>query len=452
MPTHRNPSSPLAPPPQPDPDDRPILDEAALVGLPGKVVNTILPYTEADAAGLLFSFLTMFGNQCGNGPYIEHGADSPDEYGTGGRHPARLFTVLTGLSGDHKLAGRKGTAIGDIERLMRLAEPEWRIDSGLQSPEALIVRLLGDEDDIDHDSRLMVIEGEFSYILRTNSLRATFPDTLRNAFDGKPLKRNLASRKKSVTVDDHHLPILGGITPRAARKLLTIDDLEDGFANRFIYPWVQKTKDVDRGIPKKTLHALVPKVREAVESAAGLALGGDVIDALLFRYHGRELPDNPVVRDSTFRQRWSGQGEKSLRGDDGEFYATCPVGLAGQVVQRRPTQVTRMALTYALANQRQPTLADLEAAWACQRYLDASAEKIWGAGTGSEDADKALKALRDGRKRSRSDIKEGVFSNNRNAVELDAIMADVLATGRVKTWEEGTGNKRTTYYQYKTGM
>lgn len=418
------------------PADRPVLDAAALYGLAGDVVKTILPYTEADAAGLLFSFLTMFGNCAGPQPFIE----------LDGIHPARLFCALVGLSEE----GRKGTAMNAIKRLFKLVDPEWhdsRIKRGIQSAEGLISRA-GDGE----DNRLMIQEGEFAWVLRTTQQRGTLSPMLINAWDGEPLEVNVKSDKGSQRVVGAHISILAGITPGRVTTLVTPDDIEDGFANRLIYPWVAQSKWLGNpGVPAAVLESLAGRVREAVEAAPALAVGNP-IDAMLFRYHGRPMPETEAARTDDYRDRWwSGPGR--LYGEDGLLRSTRPVGVAGDIIKRRVAHVTRIALIFALLDLTSTVdRHHLDAAWACMRYLNDSAVRIWGSATGNRHADKVLSALKSGRKMSRTEIHREVFSGNKSLVELDAILAAVMATGRVMHTKEGTGNRKTNYYQMKTGM
>lgn len=51
----------------PDPPSWPMLAEEALWGLPGDIVATIEPHTEADRVAVLSSLLVAFGNAIGRG-------------------------------------------------------------------------------------------------------------------------------------------------------------------------------------------------------------------------------------------------------------------------------------------------------------------------------------------------------------------------------------------------
>jgi hypothetical protein len=64
-----------------------VLPPAALHGLPGEVVNTLGPHTEADPAALLLCYLTMLGSACPR-PVFKLGLLT---------HPGRLFTRVQRL-------------------------------------------------------------------------------------------------------------------------------------------------------------------------------------------------------------------------------------------------------------------------------------------------------------------------------------------------------------------
>src|SRR5438128_1832575 len=71
----------------PPPDGWPVLDEAALIGLPGDIVKVIEPHTEADPVALLVNILVGFGNLVGSQPHFSVEFDC---------HPPRLNAVLVG--------------------------------------------------------------------------------------------------------------------------------------------------------------------------------------------------------------------------------------------------------------------------------------------------------------------------------------------------------------------
>jgi hypothetical protein len=118
----------LTTPEPPKGDAWPVMDEAAYHGLAGDFVRTVLPHTEADAAGLLMQFLVAFGSVIGNSPYYLVESD---------KHHANIYLVLVGESS----RGRKGTGAGRVREASRTADETWageRNVSGLSSGEGLI--------------------------------------------------------------------------------------------------------------------------------------------------------------------------------------------------------------------------------------------------------------------------------------------------------------------------
>lgn len=150
----------------------PVLDDAALYGLAGDVVNTLNPHTEADPVGILVQFLTAFGNLIGNNAYYQVESD---------RHHAYLFSVHVGASAK----GRKGTAGSRVRAVTKLADETWadeRTASGMSSGEGLINAVRDPVEKWDAkakqfetvdpgvtDKRLMITEPEFAGAL-SNSL------------------------------------------------------------------------------------------------------------------------------------------------------------------------------------------------------------------------------------------------------------------------------------------
>jgi hypothetical protein len=141
------------------------MDQAAYYGLPGEVLSTIAPHSEADPVALLLQFLALAGNVIGPQPYYQVESD---------QHHGNLFGVLVGASAK----GRKGTSLGRIRAVMKVADGTWsgdRLRGGLSSGEGLINEVrdpVQKWDAKEHksetvdpgvaDKRLMVVEPEFA--------------------------------------------------------------------------------------------------------------------------------------------------------------------------------------------------------------------------------------------------------------------------------------------------
>jgi hypothetical protein len=151
-----------------------VLHEAALYGLPGHLVRSIEPYTEADPAGLLLTYLAMLGSAIG---------PQPAAVADGALHPARLNVLLAGDTA----RARKGSTQANIDRIMAVAAPEWFAachQSGFGSGEGLIFSAA-------ETGTVLVVEGEFAGILAvTRRPGGTLSRVIRDAWDGRTLRIN----------------------------------------------------------------------------------------------------------------------------------------------------------------------------------------------------------------------------------------------------------------------
>ena len=95
-------------PPAPWPE----LAPEALSGLPGRLVEVIAPYTEADPVAVLAHLLVGLGNCIGATPHalVQHE-----------RHPCRLFVACVGQSAK----SRKGSAWSTPRHCLTVVDEEW---------------------------------------------------------------------------------------------------------------------------------------------------------------------------------------------------------------------------------------------------------------------------------------------------------------------------------------
>src|SRR5205807_2312813 len=143
------------------------------------------------------------------------------------RHHSNLFVVLVGDTAK----SRKGTTWGWVSRLFGKVSdwPTDRVKTGLSSGEGFIEQVSG-----RGDNRLLVIEGEFASVLQVlmrtgNTLSAQ----LRNAWDGKPL--SILTKRAPATAPDGHISFIGHITADEVHRLMTANEMGNGFANRFLW-------------------------------------------------------------------------------------------------------------------------------------------------------------------------------------------------------------------------
>lgn len=326
------------------------VDDAAYHGVLGDIVRSIAPHTEADPVGILGALLTMFGMVVGGSSYLYQG----------GKQYANIFVALIGETG----IGRKGTASDAAAEAFSLAYPNWRdhIAPGLGSGEGLTSKLSASEDHI-----AFVREGEFGHILTAMTRDgSTLSETIRNAWDHAPLGRQVANRNASTIVLDHHVGILANITEVELSQKLTSEDAANGFANRFIWLAVRRSK-------------LLPQTTPLAELAQPHA--GALADAIAFAQRENRMrfsPEAQAVWNAMYHARNS-----ILR-----------VGMFRAVTNRADPYTGRLAMLYAMLD-RTPVIdvQHLRAAMALWDYAERSALYVFGDSTGDKKADAMLAEL-----------------------------------------------------------
>jgi hypothetical protein len=304
----------------------PVLDDKALYGLAGEVVLAMLPHTEADKVALLASLLVACGNAMGRGAHMRIGAD---------RHHLNLNVGLVGETSK----GRKGMSWNLVRNLVEAADPVWaenRIMGGLSSGEGLIYavrdRRVGEDADGDpvlieagaDDKRLMVVEGEFAGPFKAMTRSGnTLSVLIRQAWDG--VKLATLTRNSPLKATDAHISVIGHITRAELLRLLSETDAHNGFANRFLWLLVRRSKELPFGGDWTGAGAkpLILGIKDAVE-------------------FGRERRE--IGWDESARGRWTEVYGKLSEGKPGLF---------GAATSRAEAQVVRLAALYAVMD-RQP--------------------------------------------------------------------------------------------------
>jgi hypothetical protein len=376
-------------------------DEAAYYGLAGRIVRALEPHTESDPVAILVQLLTAFGSAAGRGPHFQHEST---------QHYPRLNVVLVGKSSK----ARKGTSWEHVRSLMHAADEGWerrRVLSGLSSGEGLIQavrnpryekrpirqagRITGYDDELvdegEPDKRLLVIEAEFARVLQAASREgSTLSAIIREAWDSGKLS---VMTKSPVAATDAHISIIGHITGDELLKCLSRTDSANGFANRFLWLCVRRSKLLPEG-----------------GNFTGLDVSAhvrDLKDALGF---ATRMGKTALARDQDARALW-----RSVYPD---LTADRP-GRAGAVLGRAEAQVARLSLLYALLDQcGQIRREHLVAALALWDYVERSVVYIFGESTGDDLADQVIEELRAAPAGlSRSDLRDR-FQRNRSAAEL----------------------------------
>jgi hypothetical protein len=352
------------------------MSDVAFQSLAGDFVRLVLPETEADPQALLVAFLVGFGCMVGRKPFY---------YVESTRQGVNLFAVIVGDTSK----ARKGTATDRAMHILSLVDPgfmEARRRSGLSSGEGLIqaVRDAREEDvqvkdksgahrlerqvvdSGESDKRLLVIESEFGSVLQQSGREGNIlSTTLRDAWDGKPLRVLARSNKDSC--QEPHISVFGNITLEELRRMLTSNDKANGFGNRFLWCCARRSKKLPHGgqpLDDAKLRTLVISLQSALKISQTI---------------------DQVRMDAEAHAAWVTAYDLLTEGAEGIF---------GSMTARAETQVLRLATLYSLLDSSNLiSLAHLKAAQEVWAYCEESVRCIFGSALGDETADTILRLL-----------------------------------------------------------
>ncbi len=371
----------------------------ALHGLAGDIVRIIEPHSEADPAALLFSIMVLYGNVIGRSAHFVAEAD---------RHYLNLFACIVGTTSK----GRKGVSLGQVKRLF-LSDEEWvknRISQGMSSGEGLIWAVRdeqrekkrnkdGEEVEIItvsgvDDKRLTVVESEFASTIRVLRREGnTLSAIIRKAWEDGNLQA--LTKNSPAKATDAHISIMGHITKDELLKYLQDVEAANGFANRFLWACVRRSKYLPEGgqLYGVNFADITKRLDEAVE-------------------FGRNA--KVIKRDEEARELWC------------KVYPTLSdgkMGLTGSMLARAEAQVMRIACIYALLDLSDVVRFEhLTAALAVWEYCEQSAKFIFGDSLGDPAADELLKVLKQAGAEgmTRTEVNH-YFGKNKSGSELSRI-------------------------------
>jgi hypothetical protein len=381
------------------------------------MVRTISPHSESDPVAILIQFLAAAGNIIGRRCYYQVESD---------RHHANLFAVLVGPSSK----ARKGTSWGRVSAIARVADQQWAEDrrkGGLSSGEGFINEVRDEItkwnakdkawESVDPgvpDKRLMIIEPEFAGALAVMERHGnTLSPVLRKAWDGDKL--STMTRNSPLTSTGAHVSVVAHITEAELRARPTRTDTANGFANRFLFPLVKRSKE--------------------------LPFGGDLTDSEILRI-GQQLKEVIGRLPDLHRVTMTDEARKMWGNIYSKLSADKP-GMLGAVTARAEAQTVRLALIYALLDSQQRIdRPHLEAGLSVWKYCEASAEHIFGDATGDHVVDEITRALRgagaDGLTRN---ALRDLFGRHQPSERIGAALADLLARGMARSETRGIGGR-----------
>jgi hypothetical protein len=311
---------------------------------------------------------------------------------------------------------------------MEDVDPGWtseRVVGGLSSGEGLIYHVRdevrgerkGEEvvlDPGEPDKRLLAVEGELASVLKVMAREGnTLSPTIRQAWDDSRLRTLTKNNPTKAT--GAHISIIGHVTKAELLRHLSDTEAANGFANRFLWLMVRRSKELPFGgdVPQEELKELSRRLDSAIR-------------------FGRQ--PRPVRWGESAREAWT-----EVYGPLSEGKA----GLFGAVVGRAEAQTLRLATLYAVMDES-PSIEyeHLAAALALWSYAEESARYVFGDATGDPVADDIAEALRAAGDEglSRTEIRD-LFGRHKGADRINQALGLLQKLGRIHKEAVPTGGR-----------
>ena len=388
-------------------------DPACLYGLIGDVAHAGGDTTEANPFAVAANMIAFMSCALGRGPYMPVGNTW---------HHSRQFMLHIGRSG----RGRKGDAVSLIRRIERAlralneeATPKVH-HGGLSSREGLVYLIhdgyMDGKEEVPAilDKRLLVIESEFSNVLHQSKRDGnTLSAALRDGWDGMSMKP--ATKTSRLWATDPHIALIGAVTPSELLSLLASRDLTNGFANRFMMFWAERTKMMafPTATPQEVVDALAQRVLEVLKFCKA--------ERWAERDHMR------VELSSEARKRY----EKLYLGELNDNSAGERITA---LIERRAPMLLRLAMLFAMCDLTTTVeLHHINAALAWVRYsvesvkfvFASAADEVEVAAT-NDTAQKIVDFLHKHGKATRSELTKGCFNGHTTKARIDAALDELL--------------------------
>ena len=393
--------------PQPDP--------ACLYGLVGDVARAGSDGTETNPYAIAANFMAYLSCAVGRNPYLPIGNTW---------HHARLFVLHIGRSG----RGRKGDALSLVLRIdqalrdLSAAHAPQIHRGGLSSREGLVA-LIHDgykqgRLDVEpmEDKRLWVVESEFANVLHQGRRDGnTLSAALRDCWDGVSMKP--ATKSNRLYATDPHVCLSGAISPGELLTLMKTRELTNGFANRFLMIWAERSQVLP--FPKATAQAVVNEIAQRV------------LDVLKFVAADQQAHRDGLRMELSPQAQWRyGQLYR------GELNEECASPVLTALLERRAPMLLRLAMLFALTDSRlRIDMLHIEAAaaWirhavASVRYVFVSADEDAQLARVKEKANQILEFLKQRGSVSRQEITVDCFKRHATKQQIDAAVEYLLST------------------------
>lgn len=401
-------------------------------GLCGQVGQAAAQGTEVSAVAAMGYCMTMLSAAFGRDLYLSVGNTF---------HHCRLFMVHVGRTS----RGRKGDAQGAGRRIRSEIENVFKElghhhSGGLSSREGLAGAIQDSkgEDDTNGtvDKRLFVVESEFSNTLSQGRREGnTLTAALRDAWDGNDIKPLVKHSPTHCTAP--HISIWANITPRELKAMMTERDVSNGFLNRFLFVWAERTGLVP--IPQRMSDELVKDLAAQTLRIVRWARGG----------YPAVQNSRRMVLSTDAETLYKRTYPKLCDGNAPERVAT--------LLERAAPYTLRLAMFFAITDETQEIdVKHLRAALAWIAYCTESVTYIFATEQdqaehrkSSEYAEKLLTwlAMQTNRRAARTAVISDCFNGHVSKSVLDDLLRSLAADGKVQVTQEGEtgkGKRKTT--------
>jgi hypothetical protein len=384
-----------------------------LYGLVGEIACAGSDGTETNPYAIAANFMAYLSCAIGRGIYLPIGNTW---------HHTRLFCLHVGRSG----RGRKGDALSLVMRLDQAVRglnetfaPQIH-RGGLSSREGLVA-LMHDgykqgKQEVEPvvDKRLWVVESEFANVLHQGRREGnTLSAALRDCWDGVCLKP--ATKSNRLYASHPHVCLSGAISPGELTGMMTTRELTNGFANRFLVIWAERTQILPfpKPTPQATVDSLARRILKVLEF-----VGAD-------QHAGRDRVRMELSAQAQWR--YSQLYRSELNGDVGS-------DLVNAMLERRAPMLLRLAMLFALIDlQLKVDIAHIEAAMAWIRYATASVRYVFVSAADEATmaqsldlANRVLAFLQEQGKATRSEISTDCFKGRITKAQIDACLDHLL--------------------------
>jgi hypothetical protein len=399
-------------------------------GLIGEIGRAAAKGTEVNPVAAMGYCMTMLSAAIGRDVYLSVGNTF---------HHCRLFMVHVGRTS----RGRKGDAQGAGRRIRSAIDNVFEElghhhSGGLSSREGLAGAIQdpkGEDNEKSgtQDKRLFVVESEFSNTLAQGKREGnTLTAALRDAWDGSDIKPLVKHSPTHCTAP--HVAIWGNITPRELKAMMTDSDVSNGFLNRFLFVWAERTGLVP--IPERTSDELVRELAEQTQRIVRWARG------------------NYPTSQNSRRMMLTQDAEALYRRAYGDLCTNDAPERVATLLERAAPYTLRLAMLFAIVDERQAIDArHLRAALAWIAYCTESVNFIFA--TEQEQASHRKSSgnasclvewlrLRPDTRASRSAVVAECFGGHISKAELDDLLRTLAADGKVLVAQEASKAGRKT--------